>query len=224
MKLYNELKKTGILLIAILTLSTLSTEVLGDGAMVTGGYDTKIKRTCKASYIGQVIGINYSYNRSTGKMEKYLPIPSTEKVEVSSSIFKARRGCGKSVPNRCRKRARNSLLNCAKAVTQFPNMGVVPNECRVDSIENYPTNMIFDMGRRVCEPLRTRRGMLLTTFPKPYFVHLMLSIDIWGNKGCGKKGLGKTTVIGGQNYPIRGISGEYSYVRFPLKQFTIDCH
>ncbi len=214
MKLYKGSRKTGILLIVLLTLSIFSTEVLAG----------KIKRTCKAKYYGVPTGIDYSQNTSTGRMEKYLRIPSAEKVNIfvgeRSSSFKAHGSCGKLVPNRCRKRSRNTLLKCARAQAQFPN--AVPEECRLDNIENYPTQHLMSaIEKGACEQLRTRDGLLVTTFPKPYLVHLMLYVLIIGDEGCGKEGLGKTTVVDGRNYIISGLLNRY--LEMPLRKVTISC-
>lgn len=211
MKFYKGSKKRGILLIAILALFTLSTEVFAG----------KIKRGCTAGYYAHVIGFDYNYNTSTRKMEetKHIPLDILNVAFGEEYKFKAHGSCGKLVPNRCRKRARDALLPCVKAHVKSPKQ--MPKECRSDSIEKYPIqNLKSIIEKKVCKPLYTRDGFLVTYFPKPYQVHLILGAAIRGKQGCGKEGLSKHTVVDGKNYTITGSD---SSARLPLKKVSVTC-
>ena len=212
-------------LISLAVLIALSDSAVADDGVVTGGTDFggKIKRTCSALYVGDVTGFSYGLNTSTGQMDNYLPTPSATGVRfIFGGYFKADGSCGKLVPNRCRKRSRDRLINCARAQAQSPY--TMPQLCRPDNIKNYPSQQHMSlMEENACKPLRAKGGLLVTTFPKPYQVHLLLSVSISGykGKGCGKKGLGKNVVIDGQKVPISGSKN--TYVSLPLKRYTITC-
>lgn len=213
-------------LISLAVLIALSDSAVADvknTGVVTGGYATaKIKRTCQAQYTGKVTGFSYGLNTSTGQMDNYLPIPITANVYFPfGGYFIAHGSCGKNVPNRCRKRSRDRLIKCARAQAQSPNR--MPQLCRPDNIENYPSQQHMSaIEENACKPFK-KNGILITTFPKPYQVHLLLSVFISGTKGkgCGRKGLGRSAVVDGQNVSISGSKN--TYVSLPLKRYTITC-
>ncbi|MEM1046258.1 MAG: hypothetical protein AAGL24_08910 [Pseudomonadota bacterium] len=93
--------------------------------MMSSVAEAKIKRGCKAWYEVDII-------RASG-------IANVATPPFTYGQFSARRGCGNSVPNRCRRRARNSAHLC---MNDHWNSGFVgkPQSCLNSAIQAYYTS------------------------------------------------------------------------------------
>jgi hypothetical protein len=198
----SDLKRLTILLVALLGLLAIFTE----------GFAGNIKRSCKAYYWGWVTRLETTHGNLN------IPLGAIS-FALSKSEFSAQGGCGKLVPNRCRKRARNKLLACAKAQVNSPNQP--PGECRDNDITRYPIqNLTSAIKEKACGELKTRDGVRISgLLTRPYKVQVMLGVHVHGSDACGFKRPG-TTVIAGQKYPIEGNT---LFLSEPLKSFTITC-
>ena len=103
MKFFFQIKKTAVIPVILLGLSIISTEAVA----------ANIKRSCSATYSAMVDSVTFN--------SKHVGLPY-EVVQVGyiGEAFTAQGGCGKLVPNRCRKRARDKLLACARAHVKSP--------------------------------------------------------------------------------------------------------
>lgn len=197
-----ELKRLMILLIVLLGLLAIGTEVFADN----------IKRSCNAYYFGWVTRIES--NQGT------LNIPMQAiNFALSDKKFSAQGGCGKLVPNRCRKRARDKLLSCAKAQVNSPNQ--TPQECRENKLTRYPIqNLTSAIKEKACGELKSRDGIRISALlSRPYKVKVLLGVSVHGDDDCGYRKPGKA-VVDGQRYPIEGNK---LFLSEPLKSFTITC-
>ena len=98
MKFFSQIKKAAVLPAILVGLSLISTQALAEN----------IKRSCSATYSAMVDRVTYE-SKNIG-----LPYEIVQVGDIGEA-FTAQGGCGKLVPNRCRKRARNKLLACARA-------------------------------------------------------------------------------------------------------------
>jgi hypothetical protein len=206
MKFYNGPKTITLLLMVFLGLSIIVTEVLAGN----------IKRSCNAHYYGMVQSISFT---SDGQL-KTLKLPF-ESLNFSLANYKmsAQGGCGKLVPNRCRKRARDKLIACTKAHVAAPNQ--IPTTCGPETFKRFQNkDLISAIKEQTCGQLVTKDGIRLSTIiPSRRQVQVLLGVFIDGKDWCGKEKPGKTT-IAGQRY---NIDGNKFYLKEPLKTFTLTC-
>jgi len=105
--------------------------------------ETTVERSCDGGY-------QLSFTRING-----------EKPAKSSLMefgkFGARRGCGKSVPNRCRERAREAILTCGERHWGRLTEGDAPAQCSGDEgIRNYSVaSMQLEVERVACCATKT---------------------------------------------------------------------
>lgn len=161
MKFYSRSKKVITLLTVLSGVFIFSAEVLA----------ANIKRSCSAHYYGTVNSIKFISNGS----QRTLNIPyETINVSYREKEFSAQGGCGKLVPNRCRERARNKLLACAKAHANSPNQ--IPEACRPNVTKYYPIqNLRSVVKERACGKLTSKDGIRVTDLlSKPYQVNILL--------------------------------------------------
>jgi len=198
----SKLKRYLILLVALLGLLAIGTEVFADN----------IKRSCNAYYFGWVA----RFESSQGTLN--IPMQAIN-FALSDKKFIAKGGCGKLVPNRCRKRARDKLLACAKAQVNSPNQP--PQECRENTLTSYPIqNLTSAIKEKACGELKTRDGIRISALlSRPYKVQVMIGVSVHGGDDCGYRKPGKS-VVDGQSYPIEGNK---LFLSEPLKSFTINC-
>ncbi len=219
MKLYNGSKKIGILLASLLVLSIFSTEVFAG----------KIKRSCKAKYYAMVRSFSYENEKGDRKL---INISYGEmRVYVGKGDFIAHGSCGKLVPNKCRKRARDKLIDCAWAHAKFPNMTRKPKGYNVFY---YPTgwdeDLISLVKKSVCKrPLNyyginhKKGGIDVTAlFPSTYTAKFTLGIKTYGDDGCGSKNPRTFTTLDGERYS-RTPMNSAGLLFTPLKEFTVTC-
>lgn len=198
-------KTTTWLFIVFIGLSLSGTKVLAGN----------IKRSCNAHYYGMVQRINVSINGQPRTLN--LPFESLN-FRIDRDIT-AQGGCGKMVPNRCRKRARDKLLACTKAHVASPNQ--LPTTCGPDAFKRYQDkNLLAIIKEKTCGSLRTKDGIQISdVLPAQRQVQVLLGVHIRGKDDCGKKKPGKTTVAG---RPYK-IDGNKFYLQQPLRTFTITC-
>lgn len=202
MKLNFEPKRITILPVVLLGLSIIGTGVFADN----------IKRSCQAEYYAWVKSIN-----SDGRT---LNVPAQAiGFAFRDHNFSAKGGCGKLVPNRCRNRARDTLLACAKAQVNAPQQK--PQECRGNAITRYPIQDLTPIIKeKACGELVSKDGIRVSTLlKKPYQVTVMVGVYVSGDNGCGFS-KHRTAVVEGQKYTIQGNS---IFSREPLKSFTFTC-
>lgn len=132
----------------------LMLSILGEG-LISSAHAKKIHRTCFGGYNVEV----YVWITSPGAPRKGKKIGETGLLH----LFQARGGCGKSVPNRCRDRARSYGKSCmrshytSKRTIDFP-IGQVPDQCGLeDGILNYPPGKLIDLlDNAVCSLVRRK--------------------------------------------------------------------
>jgi hypothetical protein len=174
-----------------------------------------ITRSCHAHYVGTVESIELDRN---GRSQKVGVPYETINFSFQDRDFSAEAGCGDLVPNRCRERAREKLLACAKAHVASPDKK--PESCSNDvkrySIQDLPP-MIKE---KACGALITRDQLRISDLlPRNYRISVMLGIFIDGDDDCGKKDPG-TTTIDGNKY---NIEGNKLFLKEPLKSFAVSC-
>ncbi len=83
----------------------------------------------------------YAIERTcNGAYEAEYKTPSGQAGKLVFGGFGSTRSCGRLVPNRCRDRARKSLIKCMEK-HYFENTSAIPFECKSDGIKNYPYNL-----------------------------------------------------------------------------------
>jgi hypothetical protein len=202
MKFNSGLKRITILLVVLLGLSVIGLEVSADN----------IKRSCNAYYYGWVTRIETNHGT--------LNVPfQAINFGLSGFEFSAQGGCGKLVPNRCRRRARDKLLACAKAQVNSPNQ--TPGECSENALTKYPLhNLTSAIEQKACGELISTDGIRISSLlSKPYQVHVMIGVSVRGKDDCGYDKPG-TTVVEGHKYRIEGNK---LFLSEPLKSFTVTC-
>lgn len=101
------------------------------------GANSKISRSCTSNWEIKFMSASGSQN-VVGKTRKF-------------GQFTTRRGCGNSVPNRCRERARQSAQACMDAHWKGRWNRVTPSQCKGDAFSGYRTTDIKrDIERAVC--------------------------------------------------------------------------
>jgi hypothetical protein len=205
------MKKAQIRKILCLPMSLLCFSLLAVGVRADN-----IKRGCSAQYYGQVLGITFNVNgreRKLGVPYQSIPIGFIDK-EIKSEA-----GCGQLVPNRCRERARERLVACAKA--QVQSLSKVPKECLSNSLTAYPIQDLYALvTAKACSGLMTRDGIRITDLlAKPYKLDVLVGIDVRGDDDCGLEE-SRTVVVDGQNYKTEGNK---LFLQEPVKQLTITC-
>jgi hypothetical protein len=100
------------------------------------------------------------------------------------STFTARRGCGMTVPNRCRQRASEAAMQCMQAHAKNPAQA--PAECRSDGVRNYSvTNLEQFAQAKACDFVRKGSKVNPGGLPQGYTVKLTVKGKVYGDEGCG---------------------------------------
>lgn len=203
MKFFSQIKKTAVLPIILIGLPLITTDALA----------ANIKRSCSATYSAMLDRVTYD--------SKNIGMPY-EVVQVGyiSEAFTAQGGCGKLVPNRCRKRARNKLLACVRAHANSPNQ--LPAACASNNVKNYPgANLPSIIKAKACKSvLGTSNHLKIKSFlPSQYQLKVLLKVNVRGDDDCGMRKPGKA-MVDGKRYNRRGNK---FYVTEPLKHFTVTC-
>jgi len=186
-------------------------------------FAVKIKRHCQAYYYGSVKNIIFSIDGVT--KNTYIP-PYSITVYFPDSRFSAEASCGKLVPNRCRKRARNKLLNCTRAHANSPNQ--LPQLCNPDLVKNYPgPDLRAMMHSRACGVLRSKDGINISGFlSHPYTLSLEVGVFVGGNTSCGVQKAGTTVDYyddGTSPQPQTSGTKFKDYITKRLRNFSVTC-
>jgi hypothetical protein len=206
MKLVNGPKRMALLLMMFMGFTIIGTKV----------YAGNIKRSCNAHYYGMVQSISFTSDGVT----KTLNLPfETLNFRLSDYTMSAQGGCGKLVPNRCRKRARDKLLTCTREHVASPNQ--LPTACGPDAFKRFQnTNLVSAIKKQTCGQLRTKDGIRISDIiPAHRQVQVLLGVHINGKDDCGKEKPGSTT-IDGKRYSIKGNK---IFLSMPLKTFRFTC-
>jgi len=210
MKFFYQNKKTAVLPAILVGLSIISSVA----------HASNIKRSCSATYRTMVDSV--TFNSRTVKLPYNFAYAG-----YTSDSFSAEGGCGKLVPNRCRKRARNKLLACARAHVKSP--GNLPQECRPNKIKRYPgANLQSIIKAKVCKsrlPVKKVPTFGIREFlPSHYQVNVLLEIFVSGNEGCGVKTPGVVSLENQRHFRDRyPREGDTFFINEPLKHFSISC-
>lgn len=203
MKFFAQNNKARLLPVILILVSVVSADALA----------ANIKRSCKGTYYASVQSVRYD--------GKFVGLPyDVVQVGAISDAFSAEGGCGKLVPNRCRQRARNKLLACARAHVKSPNQ--LPAQCRPDKVRKYPgQNLQAIIKAKACKSrLGTQNMLKIRDFlPSQYELNVLLKIHVDGSDDCGLKHPGKV-VINGKPFKREGNK---LFVVEPLKYFTVKC-
>ncbi len=139
-----------------------------------------IQRSCTANYQIYIVRAATASNVQLAPVGKWTAFGSTH----LDYQFTARRGCGRSVPNRCRQRASTAALNCMQAHVRNP--GSTPTACRGNGVRDYRIgNMQRLLQQSVCKFMNERSGINPTILPNPYYVDTTIRAYIHGDRGCG---------------------------------------
>ena len=194
-------------------ITTLPVILIGLSLITTEAFAANIKRSCSAEYSASVDRITYE--------SKNLGMPhDIVKIGFLGDAFTAQGGCGKLVPNRCRKRARDKLLNCARAHANSPNQ--LPQACSPNTVKKYPgANLQSIVKAAACKSkLGTSNHLKIKDFlPSRYQLKVLLKVHVRGGDDCGMKKPGKARVDG----RIHNRSGNKLFVTEPLKYLTFSC-
>lgn len=149
-------------------------------AMITFAIDVSaanIERSCKATYL---IHMGQAETESRGRL---LDIADVRGLDESYA-FSARRGCGSTVPNRCRQRASEAALQCMQAHSKNPHS--MPTACKSNGVENYSITDLDAVAReRACRYVEKESPVNVNLLPKPYYIGVTLKLRISGDEGCG---------------------------------------
>ena len=143
--------------------------VLVVGSAIDAGANTT--RQCSAEYVMKI-----------GPIQNKIFLPGLVSAEETVlARFRGIGGCGNSVPNRCRRRARDSIIACAKQHYDTPLP--LPTACT-------PQSGVYDYGGVSPFTLFVKR--LCCSTPeviqyKPTYFDASLSVRVSGDKGCGPK-------------------------------------
>jgi hypothetical protein len=167
--------------------------------------EARIYRSCKGQYKVTLLTIDDAPVRGAFSIPQ-LASPSNPDCTVEYSDptrLVARGGCGDTVPNLCRNRARDELALCTQ-VHWANNSGPVPWQC--NSIPGY--------AQRVGIIWRLIERGTCCPDPKRKLATIEVAGEIWGNTGCGD-GVGPITSS------QCGMGPDFRVIRFGT--FKIDC-
>jgi len=143
--------------------------------------EDNIERSCKAFYRLHLSGIS-----ATPGGEQLIRIAETiggVGNPDGSFGFSARRGCGRTVPDRCRRRASDAAMACMEAHAKSPK--TMPPQCKSDGVEGYKIEDLETVVRkRVCAEV-PKQGISQSILPRPYYVKTTIKGNAAGDSGCG---------------------------------------
>jgi len=139
-----------------------------------------IQRSCAADYQIFISRAVTASNMNLVIIGKWGTLGATSE----DYTFTARRGCGRTAPNRCRQRASAAALQCMQAHTQ--SLGNTPSACRSNGVQGYRVgNMQKLLQESVCRFMGEHSGVNTSILPKPYYVDTTIRAYIHGYQGCG---------------------------------------
>lgn len=146
-----------------------------------------IERSCDIRYrlhLGQIQGVT---NVRLVSIADFIATPRAADGLHELWTFTARRGCGRTVPNRCRERASEAAMACMVSHGQSP--ANKPDACTKDGVKDYPfDNLERTIRQHVCNWAAKNDRFNETILPRPYHVNVDLQAVINGDTGCGGPG------------------------------------
>lgn len=158
-------------------LSLLASAALALATTGLSHADTNIERSCNAKYGTYIPGFLGSDGFVRVKVDGY------ENIDARFS-FQARRGCGATVPNRCRERAREAAFACMAehATTQ----GAIPASCTSNGVRDYSlSDMYGAMKAAACRHAKGYLGETKYQQAKAYPLKVTIRGIVSGDRGCG---------------------------------------
>ena len=139
--------------------------------------EDNIERSCEAKY-GLYIPHTVNSKGSAG-----IRIDSHTLLDQKYE-FSARRGCGRTVPNRCRHRASEAAMQCMIAHANAP--ATKPAACISNGVANYSiTNLEKPVQEAACRVTRESLGPDRYKQLAPLLVKTSVKAFVKGDKGCG---------------------------------------
>jgi hypothetical protein len=139
--------------------------------------EDNIERSCKAKYGLYIIDTVNARGSAGIKIDSHTLLD--QKYE-----FSARRGCGRTVPNRCRYRASEAAIQCMATHANAP--ATKPAACTSDGVENYSiTNLEKPVQEAACRVARESLGPDRYRQLAPLRVKTSVKAFVDGDKGCG---------------------------------------
>jgi hypothetical protein len=139
-----------------------------------------VERSCKAAYRLHLSTIENAAGSSL--------IPIADVIggianPDGSFGFTARRGCGATVPDRCRRRAGEAAMACMQAHANA--RGTMPQQCTNEGVKDYQiANLEAVIRARACKEVRNR-GIDESILPRPYYISVTIKGMVYGDSGCG---------------------------------------
>jgi len=147
----------------------------------------KIQRSCKAT-ITAYLGVAKKADNSP--FFKITAIPAGDLGLGSNrdtrTMISASGKCGRTVPNRCRKRAAEQLEQCTRQ--HFKNPTQRPASCGV--LKHYQEfhDLKNLLEKQVCKRVKDEyRSLTYQSAPVPFSIDVTPTVSIIGDKGCDKK-------------------------------------
>lgn len=137
----------------------------------------EIERSCEGGYRLHLSTVN---NAQGGWLYSIADVIGTG----LDNRFSARRGCGRTVPNRCRQRAGEALMQCMQAHARNPAQ--IPAECKSNGVRDYAiANLEKFAQEKACAFVRDGRKINPGLLPPGYTIKLTVKAKVYGDEGCG---------------------------------------
>jgi len=162
----------------LLIAALLSCTAAGPWAASSALAQDNIERSCKAGYAIYMNDVQDELGRHLARIDQG-PGPGHAIYD-----FSARRGCGRTVPNRCRQRASEALMQCMVAHAKAP--ASTPAACTSEGVQNYRlTNLEKPIQAVVCPHAKEYLGARFSSLPDRYFISTTVKGFVDGDDGCG---------------------------------------
>lgn len=141
--------------------------------------DTNIERSCSAKYRVYIPESVFSDGRPQFRVDGHEPL-------AEQYTFSARRGCGATVPNRCRQRASEAALACM--TDHAKNPGSRPASCTRDGVHGYTlTNLEAPVKAAACKHAKGYWGAEKYNNALPVTLKTSIKAIVSGDDGCDGK-------------------------------------
>ncbi len=150
--------------------------------IISINFDSKRTLTILMLVLSMFILSNSAHAITRGCDGNYKIYPKNNAHNVIySSTFGARAGCGRFVPNRCRKRAREKLHQCMKAHWNVKKKSYAPDACR--KVSNYPfNNLNKELRHYICHTYNVKN------------MYVDIYAHTYGRERCGSTRLLKSSL------------------------------
>lgn len=142
-----------------------------------------IERSCQANYALHVGSLRAP--DSTVDLINHNDFISARRLDHPGDplAFSARRGCGATVPNRCRERASAAAMACMVEHGRHP--GSRPAACGRDGVRDYRIDdLAAQVRERACAWAADNQHFSEKVLPKPYVVMVNVVGFVHGDSGC----------------------------------------